>query len=256
MFLLVILEYLIGNIVSIFSSQFNDISGAFVLLYPRMIGCNLSVTYFGTTLLLEERFKLVNKFLLGECFKSRNCTKYPTDPNFCDKIKLSVNIHKELTRICRAINSIFSVFFLLWVTVNFLCLVSDLYIVAYLISSGQFFNYWQGELKAFKNVCIYSIEMFYIARRSSRLCSQANRTKTILVGLKVDLSKEEERNTIITSSLELRQFTLQITACRLFTIDNALLFSICGAAFSYLFIMIQMDKDLNKSLRNVTNSIL
>ncbi|XP_044263016.1 putative gustatory receptor 77a [Tribolium madens] len=256
MIFLVILEYLIGNIVSIFSSKFDNIFGALTLLYPRMISCNMSVTYFGTTLLLEDRFKVVNNFLFGEKLKSRNFTKYPTDSNFCDKMKLLVNIHKQLIRICKTINSIFSLFFLLWVTVNFLCLVSDLYIVAYFLSTGQFLKYWQGMLRALKNVCIYSIEMFYISRRSSLLCFQGNRTKAILVGFKFDLSNEEERNTIVTLSLELRQFNLQISACRLFAIDNALLFSMCGAAFSYLFIMIQMDKDLNRSFRNVTNSTL
>jgi gustatory receptor len=100
---------------------------------------------------------------------------------------------------------------------------------------------------------------------------QAATTKTALLGIKIDVVKEDERNTVIASALRLMENKLEVTACKLFRIDNALLFSvseqygnrsftstlqICSAVFSYLFVMLQFDRSTDKSLQatNTTRS--
>ncbi|RZC00569.1 7tm 7 domain containing protein [Asbolus verrucosus] len=72
---------------------------------------------------------------------------------------------------------------------------------------------------------MYSFDLYYCSNRSSALCYEANRTKKLLLSIKIDVDKEEERDAVIASSLRLMHNKLEITACKLFNIDNALLFS-------------------------------
>lgn len=172
LYFLIFMVYFLGSIISIALSRTGNIKGLVTLLYPRLVACNMSVTYYVATFLLEERFKIINNYLFEENLKSLRLLKYPTDIDFGKKVKLLMNLHRNLTRICISINSIFSLYFLFWVAINFICLVGDLYVTAYLFSSGLYIKYWKGLLRAMKNVVVYSSEMFYLSRRSSLLCIQ------------------------------------------------------------------------------------
>ncbi|KAJ3621356.1 hypothetical protein MTP99_003500 [Tenebrio molitor] len=71
---------------------------------------------------------------------------------------------------------------------------------------------------------------------------EASHFKTILLSTKINIESEENRNSVIALVLKLMNNNLQITACRLFSVDYDLLFKICGTVFSYLFIMLQLDQ--------------
>ncbi|XP_044262811.1 gustatory receptor 68a-like [Tribolium madens] len=222
-----------------------------VIVYPRLVVNNINLGFLTLLMILEGRFKVINDVLKSLINDSRKMNKFPVELNFCDKIKHLVNLHKSLVKVAKDHNSLYSLHLLLWITVTFILLVGDSYIVMYIL----FFHLSDVRyiliLYLVKNVVMYGIELFVLAKIVTNLCQEANNTKKLIVKIKIDIDKENERNELISSALKLSQSDLEITACKFFSIDNALLFSICGASSSYLFIMIQLDLG-NKKNENGT----
>ncbi|RZC34997.1 7tm 7 domain containing protein, partial [Asbolus verrucosus] len=212
-----------------------------VNLYPRLIIGFLNITVYMVSMLIEGRFKIINLLFTRKMIESNQLRKYPIEFDFCDKIKHLVSLHKVLVKVSKEINSNFSFQVLLCITMNFILLIGDLHTIMYIIFFGLFTKHSRIVFDILKHCIGYIFDLFYIAKRSADLCEEANRTKVLLLGIKIDVEKEDERNLVIASTLKLMQNKLEITACKLFNIDNALLFSICSAASSYLFIMLQLD---------------
>ncbi|KAH0814647.1 hypothetical protein GEV33_008146 [Tenebrio molitor] len=242
--LLVVLNFVfnvVGEVGSAMVRTNHRILYLLVNIYPRLVITLLNLTLYSIFTVIQTRFEMINVAIYQKVVKSNVVRKYPNELDFSDQITQLVSIHKILVTVSRNINSIFSFQILLCITVNFVLLIGDLHTSMYIIFFRIFTKHYKIVLDMIKNCITYGFDLFYLARRTSELCNEANRTKVVLLGIKIDVDKENERNTVIVSALKLIQNKLEITACRLFNIDNALLFSICGAASSYLFIMLQLD---------------
>ncbi|CAH1379676.1 unnamed protein product [Tenebrio molitor] len=201
-----------------------------VVTYPRIALSNFNTLFFLMTLILEERFRIINGLILKRKNESVGVGRYSKEANFCEVIDELVFIHKSLVRVSKEINQIFYANALFFVTADFILLVGDLYIIMYALFSGFFQKHVRTIISLVKNCTSYVTDLFYFAKRSSDLCHEANRTQVLLAGIHINIEKEEERNTfffqVITSILKLIHNKLDITACRLFSINNALLFSV------------------------------
>ncbi|RZC40257.1 7tm 7 domain containing protein [Asbolus verrucosus] len=102
-----------------------------------------------------------------------------------------------------------------------------------------------------KNMTVYILELCYMIRRCTDVCREANRTIILLSGVKIDICREEERNCMIATSLTLTNSNLQFRACGLFAINNSLLYSICGAVSSYLFVTLQLDLQSSRKIQKI-----
>ncbi|RZC40867.1 7tm 7 domain containing protein, partial [Asbolus verrucosus] len=191
-----------------------------VNLYPRLIIGVMNITVYIVSMLTEKRFKSINFLFTQKMNESNQLRRYPTESDFSEKIRHLVSLHKILVKISKEINSVFSFQLLLCITMNFILLIGDLYTSMYIISS-----HCRLVFDMLKHCIGYIFDLFYIVKRSADLCEEANRTKVLLLGIKIDVEKEDERNSVIASALKLIQNKLEITACKLFNIDNALLFS-------------------------------
>ncbi|RZC38526.1 7tm 7 domain containing protein, partial [Asbolus verrucosus] len=237
----------LGEIASALVRQHGTLLYLLVNLYPRLMIGGMNITVYIVSMLIEERFKSINFLFTQKMIESNQLRKYPTEFDFSENIRHLVSLHKILVKISKEINSVFSFQLLLCITMNFILLIGDLYTSMYIIFFGLFTKHCRLVFDMVKHCIGYIFDLFYVAKRSSDLCEEANRTKVLLLGIKIDVEKEDERNSVIASALKLMQNKLEITACKLFNIDNALLFSICGAASSYLFIMLQLDIGSNQN---------
>ncbi|RZB66635.1 uncharacterized protein BDFB_007133 [Asbolus verrucosus] len=248
---------LFGSTVSLLFTHSNRVEYFIILAYPKLVVNNMSMFYCMVIMIVQERFKAINSIFLEKLVESRKNKKYPLETNFSATVEHLASLHKNLIKISKELNSNFSLHLLLSITTNFVSLVGDLYISTYILFFATFSKCYKLFIVAFKNVIIDSFDLFYFSKISSRLCYEANRTKCLLAAIKLNIDKEDERNTVITAVLQMMQNKLEITACNLFKIDNALLFSkfllkMCGAATSYLFIMIQMDIGSHQNRQNAT----
>nr|XP_015839845.1 PREDICTED: uncharacterized protein LOC107398839 [Tribolium castaneum] len=181
--------------------------------YPRLIIGIMNSTLNLIFLLIQTRFEMINNIITRGDVTSTT-------------IKKLFNLHKILVKVVREINGIFAFQVLMCTSMNFVLLIGDLHTSIYIIFFDMFYQHHKIVLDMGKNCVTYVFDLFYLSKRASDLCNEANKTKILLVGLKIDIDQEEERNVVVTSVLKLMQNKLEITACRLFSIDNALLFSV------------------------------
>ncbi|RZB66636.1 7tm 7 domain containing protein, partial [Asbolus verrucosus] len=206
---------IIGQILTVSTKENQRVIYFIIISYPRLVVSTTNIKFYAITIILQERFKIINGILTNK-----------VGQNFCENITHVISLHKLLVKISIEINSIFSSHLLLWITINFLLLVGDLYICMYTIFFNLFAIHYKTVFSLFKNCIVYSFDLFYFSRRSTKLCEEANRAKVALLGIKIDINMEDHRNCVIESILNLMENKLEITAHRLFSIDNALIFSI------------------------------
>ncbi|EEZ97771.1 gustatory receptor 146 [Tribolium castaneum] len=194
-------------------------------IYPKLLISTMTMTFYQFAIIIEERFKIINK-LFENGVRSR-----------------VVLLHKSLIRISRRLNSIFAIQFLGLIVLSFIVITAEMHVFTYYfvfnVSSRFFIIVFVG----LKNSLSSTIEICYLTKRCSRLCYEANRSKRILLGTRIDIFRENERNKIINLALKMMRSELKISACGLFTIDNSLLYSLFGSACSYIFVMLQFDRD-------------
>lgn len=160
-------------------SILKEISTFVITVYPRLVINNINSTFFNVLMILEGRFKVINNVLNAQIDESKKIQKYPTDAGFCEKTQHLVTLHKYLIKIAKDCNSIFSLHLLVWITVTFILLVGDLYIVMYIF----FFHLSEIQISLIlflmKNTLMYSLELFLLSKFVTNLCQEVSITFVI-----------------------------------------------------------------------------
>ncbi|XP_064214151.1 uncharacterized protein LOC107398838 [Tribolium castaneum] len=196
-----------------------------IITLPRIVVSHMFVIFTTIVVVLYQNFKIVNSMVTS-------------DPS---RIRHVLLLHKSLTRIGTTINSLFSLQLLVFITINFVVLLGDLYVTLYIILTNNQAKYCTTLIGLIKNCVIVIFELYYLSHVCQNVSTEANRTKFILVSTRIDISDEKKRNLVIGNILRLMHRRFEITALRLFTIDNKLLFGIFGSVASYLFIVLQLE---------------
>lgn len=168
------LVFLFGTMTSIVVATNGIIHASFPMVYPRLICCNNTLTFFVLAMVLEERYRIINFALVREKVKSRNLSNYPIETHFYNKILTLIEIYKSCFKICKIINTIFSFYFLSFFAIAFFCVVCDSYLSTDFLVSGSFLERWNLALVLVKHLIVYSTEMFLICKRSYQLCYQVS----------------------------------------------------------------------------------
>jgi hypothetical protein len=145
-----------------------------VVTYPRIALSNFNTLFFLMTLMLEERFRIINGLILKRKIESVGVGRYSKQANFCEAIDELVFIHKNLVRVTKEINQIFYVNALFFIAADFILLVGDLYIIMYALFSGFFQKHFRTIISLVKNCTSYVTDLFYFAKRSSDLCHEVS----------------------------------------------------------------------------------
>ncbi|KAJ3621374.1 hypothetical protein MTP99_003514 [Tenebrio molitor] len=249
MFILVCVAYpTVGVLLSALSGTSFDVVGHIAILYLQVVTGSFTVTLFVTAMILETRFKIVNGIFLKKV-----C---PYNPNFCKKVKCLTNIHKNLIRISGTVNEVFAVHLLLVITMSCFTLVVRVYSLVHAVIWDSVEELNNSMVSSLTSLTKTVFDLIMIARCSSKLCAEANRTKVIIMRTNLSALQEDERDLVILSSMQLEQAKLEVTACNFFNIDKSLLFTICSVVFSYVFIVVQFDMgniQRNSNSTSITN---
>ncbi|XP_064214049.1 putative gustatory receptor 28b [Tribolium castaneum] len=231
----------LGGLYSTWSKKSKQVEYFLIHWYPRMLISTKLLAHFLILTVLKARFEAINNII--DSIRQNSQTRNQAVPT--GTIKTLVQMHSNLVTTSEEVCDSFSIFGLVWISLIFVVLIGDAYAV---LNSVLFQNVYKPlpiVLSKYQKIIVVPLVIL-----------QAKVTKTVLLGVKIDICNEEERNSVVASVLQLMENKIEITACRLFNIDNALLFAICGSAFSYLFIMLQFDLNnkKNQSLGNGTTA--
>jgi hypothetical protein len=194
--------------VSTFVLERTEKAAAFAfLIYPRLVATNVTLTFCAFTKLIHNRFKIINGIVLERMMKP------VSDLQFCGAIRQLVNLHVRLVKKQTRVNSIFSLHILLWITINFICLVGNLYVTVYIIIAGLYPDHRRTCFVEIQNVTVHAISLYHLAQASSETCLevrssqkldlvtcwnafQANRTKKLLLGIRVKSDEEDRKDAV------------------------------------------------------------
>ncbi|KAJ3621371.1 hypothetical protein MTP99_003511 [Tenebrio molitor] len=246
----------LGSVYNAYCKKSDQYLYFFITWYPRVVVSTKLIGYLTVITTIRTRLEVINNLLLLEVVESNKLKKFPVKHDFGEYIDGLVTLHKDLIRTSQELADSFSPFLLVWISTHFVILLGDSYAGFNVILNDNPVKHLNVVIGLVKNCIGYAVDLYALSVKSSDLCREAATTKTALLGIKIDVVKEDERNTVIASALRLMENKLEVTACKLFRIDNALLFSICSAVFSYLFVMLQFDRSTDKSLQatNTTRS--
>lgn len=158
-----------------------------ITIYPHLTCSCINVIFSGYTIIIESRFRMLNIFLQKKNFKRIELDKI---------LKCADYIHKKLTFAAKNLCDLYSFHLLLWYTVCFVLFVLDLHAGMFEIVQKNTGRYYNFILTTWKNCVVYAFDLCYIANRCRKLCLEANKTKSVIVGLNIDYSNEEERNMV------------------------------------------------------------
>lgn len=164
-------------------------------VYPRLVATNMNLIFYSLARFLTEKFKGINLTLLKEVKESKRSGYYPKKVDFCEKLENLVALHKNLVKMSRDINLIFDVHLLLWVGVTFVLFVGDAYIIIHLLLFSPTVKTLDIIFMS-KYLLTYIIDIILLISSTSHLCLEASNTEKLVVSIKIDIDKEEERNTV------------------------------------------------------------
>nr|CAL23193.2 gustatory receptor candidate 60 [Tribolium castaneum] len=177
--------------------------------YPRIVVSTFNIVFYMYTLILEERFKLINLIIKQEEF-------------FSPKIKRMVLLHKTLVRVAKSLNQVFAPQLLLWVLLGVMVVTVDLHVFFFTLFNKLLGQYPVG-IVGVKNASLFIFDLIFLSFRCTKLCKEANKTAFLWYHIKIDREDEEARDDFIKLGIKLSNDKLEITACRLFKIDNSLI---------------------------------
>ncbi|CAH1379671.1 unnamed protein product, partial [Tenebrio molitor] len=186
------------------------------ITYPRIVIINVHIMYCTITIMIEERFKIVNELFHKLDSRSKE---------FRENVTKLIVIHRVLVKVCQQLNSVYTLQFLLWITQCFILVLNDLYLATYILFFNNYSADFNNTFVYTKNILIYVFDLFYLSKRSATLCFEANRTKRVLLAVRINVNDENERNEVIALVLKLMNRRFEITVGKLFTVDHSLLFS-------------------------------
>jgi hypothetical protein len=129
--------------------------------YPRIVVNNMNIVYCIIAIMIEERLKIVN-----EMFHKLNQKPKGISVN----VTKLVAIHRILVNLCQQLNSVFALQFLLWISQSFILVLNDVHLGIYRFFFEPFSLNFFNIFIYVKNSIIYVFDLYYLSKRSARLC--------------------------------------------------------------------------------------
>jgi hypothetical protein len=131
------------------------------ITYPRIVIINVHIMYCTITIMIEERFKIVNELFHKLDSRSKE---------FRENVTKLIVIHRVLVKVCQQLNSVYTLQFLLWITQCFILVLNDLYLATYILFFNNYSADFNNTFVYTKNILIYVFDLFYLSKRSATLC--------------------------------------------------------------------------------------
>jgi hypothetical protein len=151
----------VGNCVVGWIQRFNQVVFFVTFTYPRIVVTNMNIIYCVVALMIEDRLKIVNEMFHKLDSKS---------DTFCDDVTKLVFVHRLLVKVCRLLNSMYALQFLLWITQCFILVLNDLHLGIYILYFQHLSFNFQNTFAYVKNCINYVFDLYYLSKRSARLC--------------------------------------------------------------------------------------
>lgn len=156
--------YIIGTWLTLSARKNNSAVEFIAIAYPLLVIANFNFTFYGIMTALQDRFKIVNEKIL--------MTAPSENAIFCKSLEHLVAVHRNLTRLSRNINSVFSLHLLLWITLTCIAFVIDLYVLTWLLVMGFGTKYSSIVVNLIKNITMYIFDLFCFCYKSRQLCRE------------------------------------------------------------------------------------
>jgi hypothetical protein len=167
--------HILGTFISSLVKDENVAITTIIMVYPRLVVASLNLHFYALAMIIQNRFKIINTFLLEVAEKSRKTPASGQSFNREEIIEV-MQIHKNLLGIARQVNKIFSFHMLLWIGACFIGIISDLYVANFILLLQLFSKYYHVYFSLLKNVIIYDLDLFYFSKRTTQLCLEVGRS--------------------------------------------------------------------------------
>jgi hypothetical protein len=148
------------------TNRFNLIDILVTITYPRIIVHNTNIIYCVVTIMIGERFKIVNELLH---------TLNPRSKEFSDKVNKLVFTHRLLVKVCQQLNSMYALQFLVWITQCFILLLNDVHLGIYAFFFAHLSFNFHYIFTNVRNCILNAFDLFYLSKRSAALCFEVIR---------------------------------------------------------------------------------
>ena len=147
---------------------------AVIFAYPQLVMRIINIIFYGCTLILQSRFKCVNKLVAKTT---------PLDTNFCKNVKRLTLLHKDLVETSRNLNRVFNFQLLLWISLNSVLLIGDLHAGTYVIVFRLSGKMYKVIIISMKYCVIYISDFYYLCKRCTELCREVSTNGSLTLGL-------------------------------------------------------------------------
>jgi hypothetical protein len=156
-----LLYNVVGNYLVGLTQRLNPVVFFVTFTYPRVVVTNMNIIYCVVALMIEDRFKIVNEMFHE--LDSRSNT-------FCVDVTKLVIVHRLLVKVSQLLNSVYALQFLLWITQCFVLVVNDLHLGIHILYFQHLPFNFQNTFAYVKNCISYVFDLYYLSKRSARLC--------------------------------------------------------------------------------------
>ncbi|CAH1364671.1 unnamed protein product [Tenebrio molitor] len=238
---------------SIFSEDDNS---HYVLFIPSLISFLAQNNFVLLITLLYERFILINKLLADLAKEKINhlSWKVSTEQEYQMKhglrrIELLMELHDYLTDVGNKLSDSFTLQILSCLTAQFLTTV---FTVFYLYYESMILKNKVSALVWLMWTAWTSLEILYVTVTCHLTTNEAKNTGMAIHKVLLNENDPVIKRKLMVFSQQVDQRPLQFTACGLFSIDATLIFTIVGAAATYLLIMLQFQEGVEAQCSNST----
>ncbi|KRT83050.1 hypothetical protein AMK59_4113, partial [Oryctes borbonicus] len=198
---------------------------------------------------ISQRFERVNVNILASCRRGHA-------EAFLRDLRFLVRYHYKLCDVCRSMNTVFGIQLLYSIVVSMVDILFHSYCLYIGLTKKR--NLFTGWAAACGVVWIIDefIEIYFLVYACARTCSFANRTAIILHELRSNIMRYNEfEKQIQMYSIQFLHQKLKFSVLGFVVVDYSLLYSIAGAAATYLVIVIQLEEGRSSDhFRNQTSS--
>ncbi|GAB0094409.1 hypothetical protein DMENIID0001_097050 [Sergentomyia squamirostris] len=200
-------------------------------------------TFFLYVNMVRKRFELLRKAV------AKNADKYTTE----DSLLLVTDLFKKLQKSHETINEIFGPVNLFTATHDFTLSASQLFMVIWIVSD---MSLSQATIKVFSIVLWFLpnlIKIVAVSNIGDSMATEMKKCKRVL--FRGGLKNEDTMDIVENFTLRLQHYDDNYSASNFFPINNSLLYTMAGAATTYLFVFIQFRTfEDNQTINHVTLS--
>ncbi|XP_044265411.1 putative gustatory receptor 28b [Tribolium madens] len=228
----------------------------FALFFPLFVSYLVQINFVLLITLVHERFALINRLLTNfnaekinhNYLNSKPSHEYQTK-HTQPKIELLMELHDFLTDVGNKLNDSFSVQILSCLTSQFL---TEVFTIFYLYYESLILKNKIAALVWFMWALWTTLEIFYVTINCHLTTKEAKNTGIAIHKVLMNESDPNVKRKLMVFSQQINHRPLQFTACGLFYIDATLIFTIVGAAATYLLIMLQFQEGIEAQCSNNT----